>query len=189
MNPYTPTPPEISRSRQSVETWFTRTAPLIQWAGFEAPVGRVYIAASANGLCILDFGVEQTAFLNRLDPLARTEQDDLPIYVRQLQEYFEKARSQFDLPIDLSTITPFQRSVLQVAQSIPAGQVWTYGQVAKVIGRPKASRAVGQALGSNPIPIVVPCHRVIASDGSLTGYSAGGGIATKKWLLQMEGAL
>jgi methylated-DNA-[protein]-cysteine S-methyltransferase len=80
-------------------------------------------------------------------------------------------------------------SVLQTARRIPMGSVWTYGQVARTIGQPKASRAVGQALGRNPIPIVIPCHRVVAADGGLGGYSGGGGLESKRLLLRLEGAL
>jgi methylated-DNA-[protein]-cysteine S-methyltransferase len=79
--------------------------------------------------------------------------------------------------------------VLQAVRTIPAGTVWTYGQMARAIGKPQASRAVGQALGRNPVPVVVPCHRVIAGDGSLGGYSGGGGLASKRLLLDLEGAL
>jgi methylated-DNA-[protein]-cysteine S-methyltransferase len=78
---------------------------------------------------------------------------------------------------------------LQAVRTIPAGTVWTYGQMARAIGNPRASQAVGQALGRNPVPVVIPCHRVIASDGSLGGYSGGGGLASKRLLLNLEGAL
>ncbi len=186
---FAPTQNEIHQSRQGIAGWFKKAAPLLQWSEVESPVGRIYFAVSKLGLHSLDFGLSQEQFIARLDPLARTEQDDLKAFTQQLQEYFEKRRSQFDLPVDFSRVTPFQRSVLDVALAIPAGEVWTYGQVAQHIGRPSASRAVGQALGSNPVPIVVPCHRVIASNGKLTGYSAGAGVASKKWLLQFEGAL
>lgn len=107
----------------------------------------------------------------------------------QLREYFAGKRSRFDLPIDLSSLTPFQRQVLAVTQKIPAGQTWSYQQVAKNMARPKSSRPVGQALGHNPIPIIIPCHRVVASDGTLGGYSGGSGLKAKRWLLQHEGAL
>ncbi|MBZ0296414.1 MAG: methylated-DNA--[protein]-cysteine S-methyltransferase [Anaerolineae bacterium] len=189
MTNYTPTPTEVSQSRQQVLAWFARTAPLIRWTQTQSPVGTIYLAVNEHGLCSLDFGISLEDFLNRLDPLAQTEEHDLADYTAQLQEYFSGKRRTFDLPVDLSGMTAFQRSVLQTALNIPAGEVWTYGQVARMIGRPKASRAVGQALGSNPVPIIIPCHRVIASSGKLTGYSAGAGIASKKWLLQMEGAL
>jgi methylated-DNA-[protein]-cysteine S-methyltransferase len=174
-----------------VARWFAQTAPLIQWDSIESPLGSLYVAASAQGLYSVDFGVSQTDFLNRLDPLARTERDAaaLAAITEQLQSYFTGACQRFDLPVDLGRLTPFQRSVLQTARHIPPGSLWTYGQVARAIGKPKASRAVGQALGRNPVPIVVPCHRVIASDGGLGGYSGGGGLASKRFLLNLEGAL
>jgi methylated-DNA-[protein]-cysteine S-methyltransferase len=107
----------------------------------------------------------------------------------QLREYFAGDRSNFNLPVDISQLTPFQRSVLDVACRIAPGQVWTYHRVAQELGRPRSSRPVGGALARNPIPIVIPCHRVIASDGSLGGYSGGSGLEAKRWLLQLEGAL
>ena len=90
--------------------------------------------------------------------------------------------------IDLRDSTQFQRKVLEAAVAVPPGFVATYGEIAARIGKPKSSRAVGQALARNPIPIVVPCHRVVAADGSLTGYSGAGGIETKASLLRLEGA-
>jgi methylated-DNA-[protein]-cysteine S-methyltransferase len=108
--------------------------------------------------------------------------------MRQVREYLDGKRTKFDLPLDMTTMTDFQRQVLSAALKIPRGKWLTYGEVAKAIGRPQASRAVGQALGHNPVPIVIPCHRVLGSDGSLHGYSGGGGIQTKAWLLQLEGA-
>jgi methylated-DNA-[protein]-cysteine S-methyltransferase len=134
--------------------------------------------------------MDQTDFLSRLDPLARTERNPVALKgtAEQLQEYFAGSRKRFDLPLDLTRLTSFQLSVLQTARRIPLGSVWTYGQVARTIGKPKASRAVGQALGRNPIPIVIPCHRVVASDGSLCGYGGGGGLESKRLLLQLERA-
>ena len=142
-------------------------------------------------MCKLDFGVNQADFLSRLDPLARTERNPVALepIAAQLRAYFADARTEFDVSLDLDRLTPFQRSVLMTARRIPPGTVWTYGQVAQTIGKPRASRAVGQALGRNPMPIVIPCHRVVASDGGLGGYSGGGGLASKRWLLRLEGAL
>ncbi|NIL95766.1 MAG: methylated-DNA--[protein]-cysteine S-methyltransferase, partial [Planctomycetales bacterium] len=100
--------------------------------------------------------------------------------------YLEGSRLTFDLPLDLRRVTDFQRQVLQAAAGVPRGQVTTYGEIARQIGKPNAARAVGQALGRNPVPIVIPCHRVIAADGSLRGYSGGGGIRSKAKLLQLE---
>lgn len=186
-------PPEaaVTQSRRRVARWFAGTAPLIQWDVIESPLGPLYIATSDRGLCNVDFGVSQTAFLNHLNPLARTERNPaaLATVAAQLQAYFAGDRPQFDVALDLERTTPFQRTVLQTARRIPPGAVWTYGQVARAIGKPKASRAVGQALGRNPVPIVVPCHRVIASDGGLGGYSGGGGLESKQLLLRLEGAL
>jgi methylated-DNA-[protein]-cysteine S-methyltransferase len=108
--------------------------------------------------------------------------------LRQVQEYLDGKRTRFDLALDMSTMSEFQRRVLSIALKIPRGKYLTYGDVAKAIGKPQSSRAVGQALGHNPVPIVIPCHRVLGSDGSLHGYSGGGGIRTKAWLLRLEGA-
>jgi O-6-methylguanine DNA methyltransferase len=181
----------VAESRRRVEAWFAQTAPLLQWDVIDSPLGPLFIAASERGLCHVDFGVGQADFLRGLDPLARTEQSTpaLAPIAEQLQAYFAGERTGFDVELDLSRLTPFQLSVLQAARRIPAGSVWTYGQVARSIGKPKASRAVGQALGRNPVPIVIPCHRAVASDGSLGGYSGGGGLDSKRWLLHLEGVM
>lgn len=186
-----PTQSEIQASRQHVLEWFVKSAPLVEWAAMDSPLGTLYLAKNVAGLCSLDFGTDESTFVEHLDPLARTARvtDALAPVMRQLEQYFAGKRHQFEVRVDLSRMTAFQRDVLDTAQTIPAGRVWTYGQVAQHIGKPKASRAVGQALGSNPIPIIVPCHRVIGSNGQMTGYSGGGGIADKKWLLRLEGAL
>ena len=97
----------------------------------------------------------------------------------QIKDYLNGERTNFEIPIDLSSLTNFQRQVLLATLQIPRGQIVTYGEIARRIGNPKSMRAVGQALGRNPIPIVIPCHRVIASNGSLGGYSGGGGLETK----------
>lgn len=102
---------------------------------------------------------------------------------RQLTEYFEGRRRHFDLALEPNG-TPFQLSVLEALRDIPYGTTATYGEVARRIGRPQAARAVGAANGRNPLPIVIPCHRVVGSDGDLTGF--GGGVATKKALLELE---
>jgi methylated-DNA-[protein]-cysteine S-methyltransferase len=106
--------------------------------------------------------------------------------VTQFQEYFAGERDRFDLPLALRG-TPFQRDVWAVLQSIPFGQTRSYGEVARALGKPGASRAVGTANAANHLPVVVPCHRVIGADGGLTGF--GGGLEAKRWLLRHEGAL
>ncbi|KRV49184.1 cysteine methyltransferase [Wenjunlia vitaminophila] len=105
---------------------------------------------------------------------------------RQLEEYFDGRRDTFDLPLKLCG-TPFQQRVWAALVEIPYGRIWTYGELADHIGRPTAARAVGLANGKNPISVIVPCHRVVGADGSLTGY--GGGLARKRALLEHEGAL
>jgi O-6-methylguanine DNA methyltransferase len=105
---------------------------------------------------------------------------------RQLAEYLEGKRRVFDLPLRLEG-SDFQKAVWEAVARIPYGQTASYGEIALIVGRPKASRAVGAANGANPIPIVIPCHRVIGSDGSLTGY--GGGLALKSRFLALEGIL
>ncbi len=180
------------RSRRHVREWFERTAPLIEWDVLaESPLGPIYVAASSEGLCSVDFGVTQAAFLDKLDRLARTRRNSagLEQITGQLREYFAGRRQRFDLPLDLARLTPFHRSVLQTIRSIPTGSTWTYGQVAQALGKPGAGRAVGQALGRNPVPIVIPCHRVVAGNGQLGGYSGGGGLDSKRLLLHLEGAL
>ena len=186
-----PDPAALAKSRQRVQNWFIQTAPLVQWDVIESPLGPLYLAASERGLCSVDFGVEEETFLSRLDALARLERGarSLAEVEQQLEEYFSGRRRRFEVPVDLSKITPFQQSVLRITASIQSGTVWTYRQVAVAMGNPKASRPVGSALAHNPVPIVVPCHRVIASDGSLGGYSAGAGLESKRKLLKMEGAL
>jgi methylated-DNA-[protein]-cysteine S-methyltransferase len=186
-------PPEaaVSKSRMSVKRWYSETAPLIQWGEMSSPLGKLFVAVNARGLCALDFGRRESDFLQRLDPQARLEKNPKAVQrvTNQLLEYFARDRTKFDLPIDLSVVTPFQRDVLAIACRIAPGRVWTYHRVAEAMGRPKSSRPVGQALARNPVPIIIPCHRVIASDGTLGGYSGGSGLKAKRWLLRLEGAL
>jgi methylated-DNA-[protein]-cysteine S-methyltransferase len=107
--------------------------------------------------------------------------------VNQFHEYLSGQRKTFDLPLDWGNIRGFQRDVLSVTFEIPYGNFLTYGQIAQMLNKPAASRAVGGALARNPLPILIPCHRVIASDRKLTGFSAAAGVITKKWLLELEG--
>jgi methylated-DNA-[protein]-cysteine S-methyltransferase len=112
--------------------------------------------------------------------------DNLREAVRQLTEYFDRKREVFDLPLDFDGMTtPFQDEVYERLIGIEYGQVVSYGQVARDIEKPDMARAVGQAVGANPIPIIVPCHRVVASDGRLTGFA--GGLKAKVGLLKLEG--
>ena len=155
-------------------------------------VGPLWVAVTDRGLAAVEFGSSESAFAEhlrrrlRLQPVRSAERTVEAR--RQLASYLRGERTRFALAVDLRQLTPFQRRVLSEAQRIRRGQVRTYSDVARRIGRPRSARAVGQALGSNPIPIVIPCHRVLASDGSLGGYSGRGGIRTKLQLLRLEGA-
>ncbi len=138
---------------------------------------------SPDGVRRIEFGALPTG--HHTDPPADWP-PSLLAAIRQLEEYFDKSRQSFDLPLDFSdTLTEFQRSVYDRLLQIEYGHVVSYGQIAKDVGKPDMARAVGQAVGANPLPIVVPCHRVVASDGSLTGF--GGGLRAKAALLKLEG--
>jgi methylated-DNA-[protein]-cysteine S-methyltransferase len=157
-----------------------------------SPIGPVCVAASDRGVVALDFGIDEQEFVRRLEQRTRAgvrrSSERVRSAMRQVQEYLSGARMRFDLALDLTRASAFQQQVLREAQAIPRGQTRTYHQVARTIGKPRAARAVGQALGHNPVPLIIPCHRVLGSDGSLHGYSGGGGLRTKAWLLQLEGA-
>jgi len=148
---------------------------------FESPVGTLLLAGDANGLRLVSFESSKHA----VPPPADWRQDKTPFgeVIRQLQAYFRGELKEFDLPLALGG-TEFQLRVWNSLRTIPYGETISYGQLAERIGNPKAVRAVGLANGSNPIPIIIPCHRVIGSDGSLTGF--GGGLSTKKMLLELE---
>lgn len=155
----------------------------------DTPVGPLLLAASSRGLCAVSFGSSLDDFLRRVErrgfrPAPSPER--VQEAVTQLREYFAGRRRRFDMAVDLAGQTPFQRQVLEATARVPAGSVASYGEIARAIGRPRATRAVGSALGQNPVPIVVPCHRIIGSDGGLRGY--GGGLDIKEKLLRLEGA-
>lgn len=147
----------------------------------ETPIGELLLAGDAEALSTVGF--PQGAM--RRDPESDWIYNEAPFkdVSRQLLEYFDGTRKSFDVPLALSG-TEFQVSVLEALQAIPYGETTSYGAIAKQIGRPKAVRAVGAANGRNPIPIIVPCHRVIGSGGDLTGF--GGGLDTKAELLRLE---
>jgi methylated-DNA-[protein]-cysteine S-methyltransferase len=107
---------------------------------------------------------------------------------RQLQDYLAGKRVEFELSIDWSVLTPFQQKALRATCAIPAGETRTYNQIAGQIGHPRAARAVGRAEATNPLPLVIPCHRVVGTDGKLHGYGFGHGLETKTWLQKMERA-
>lgn len=163
---------------------------MIRWTEFETPFGSTFLAATARGLVRVDWGVEDAGAaaedLTADFPLwgVRRDADELGGVMDEILEYFAGERRSFDVTVDLTGLTSFQQSVLEATAEIPFGETVTYGRIAERLDKPNASRAVGSALGRNPVPIVVPCHRVIRSDGSLGGYTAGTGY--KEQLLELE---
>jgi O-6-methylguanine DNA methyltransferase len=158
----------------------------------DSPVGPVWIAATEVGICAAGLGTGQPdrffAWLSRHITPEPPREDLAPLTpaLTQLREYFSRVRHEFDLPLDVRG-TDFQKAVWGELVRIPYGATTSYGDIARRIGRPKAARAVGAAIGANPLPILIPCHRVVGADGSLTGY--GGGLEVKASLLRLEGAL
>jgi len=156
----------------------------------ESPVGDLLIVVTDDGVADISYLAsrgreERFAELEERGILA-TERSALVEPVReQLREYFARHRSHFTLPVDLYGVTPFTRSVLNATIQVPFGQVMTYQNIADRIGKPKATRAVGNALGRNPVPVIVPCHRVVRADGSMGLYT--GGAHIKQVLLEIEG--
>lgn len=158
----------------------------------QSPLGPITIAATSLGLAGLWFAGQRhlPPELAGISGYASwPEQADHPVLqqtTQQLAEYFAGQRSSFDLPLDLAYGTEFQQSVWQALMAIPPGRTMSYGEVSARIGRPAAVRAVGAAIGRNPVSIVVPCHRVLGGAGQLTGYA--GGLERKTALLKLEGA-
>ena len=147
----------------------------------DTPIGELLLAGDDDALCLVGFPEGSM----RRDPEADWIYNEKPFVAarQQLTEYFAGERRAFDLPLKLSG-TEFQMSVLHALQQIPYGETTSYAEIAERVGRPKAVRAVGAANGRNPIPIIVPCHRVVGSHGDLTGF--GGGLDTKEALLRLE---
>ena len=164
---------------------------------FTSTIGPLFLAASVRGLVALEFDArlpgQQTIRPNPRDLRAETKgvrfeesARAMRPYIRELEEYFAGQRRAFTFAIDLRG-TDFQRACWQALLAIPYGETRSYGDIARSVGRPQSFRAVGMANNRNPVAIVVPCHRVIASDGTLCGY--GGGLDVKRKLLELEGAL
>jgi methylated-DNA-[protein]-cysteine S-methyltransferase len=153
------------------------------FAHANSPVGPLYLAASAKGLVRLEFEGRMMKMDARIE--LRESNEALAPYLRELEEYFAGERRDFSMPLDLRG-TEFQLACWRALISIPYGETRSYGDIARTIGHPQAFRAVGMSNNRNPVAIVVPCHRVIASGGSLCGY--GGGLDIKRMLLDLEHA-
>ncbi len=164
----------------------------VSYSAADSPFGTLLVASTARGLVRVAFPEEAIdgvleGIARRLSPRIVEARGALDPVRRELEEYFAGRRRRFGVALDWSLIGPFGRRVLGVTSEIPYGGVLSYAEVAAEAGSPRGFRAAGNALGSNPIPIVIPCHRVLRSGGALGGY--GGGLERKRWLLELEGAL
>jgi methylated-DNA-[protein]-cysteine S-methyltransferase len=164
------------------------------WIGeiTDTPLGEIWVACSAAGVTAVNLWGNRTQFEAQVRQLTGHE----PVYepeqvadaARQLRQYLQKERTVFELPIDWSVMKPFQAKAMRAVWAVAYGRLTTYKEIAVEIGQPTAVRAVGRANGTNPMPIIIPCHRVLGADGKLHGYSAPGGLETKAWLLRLEGS-
>jgi methylated-DNA-[protein]-cysteine S-methyltransferase len=152
----------------------------------DSPVGVLHVAATDRGLCRISYWGEGWEDTLARQFGVRVLRSPLENVRRELDEYFEGKRREFDLPLDLR-VAPFHADVLRELARVPYGHTETYGALAARAGRPRAARAVGTVMNRNPIPIVLPCHRIVGANGALTGYA--GGLDVKRHLLQLEGAM
>ena len=156
------------------------------------PLGDLRFAVSTLGLVAIEWTQSQSRlddYLRRLKAAVEPNQKVTRPYAKELVEYLKGKRRSFTVAIDWSTLRPFQLKTLKAVYAIPYGETRTYAESALEIGHPNAYRAVGRANATNPIPLVIPCHRVIGKDGKLHGYGGGDGLPTKEWLLKMEGVM
>jgi methylated-DNA-[protein]-cysteine S-methyltransferase len=163
-----------------------RTHAIRACTRYDSPLGTMLLAATDTGLA----GVWFVGQRHGPDSAGWNEDEDHPVLrqaAAQLAEYFAGTRTHFDLPLDLQAGTPFQQDVWDALLAIPRGGTTSYAELARRLGRPQAARAIGAAVGRNPVSIIVPCHRVLGTGGSLTGYA--GGLERKTALLTLEGAL
>ena len=159
----------------------------------KTPLGRFWLAVSNLGLVAVEWGQTRAEFDAYLSKRFKRAVEYDPEHVRkaatQLKEYLSGQRRAFTLVIDWTVLRQFQQLVLHATFEIPYGETRTYKEIAGHIGRPRAARAVGRAEATNPMPLILPCHRVIGMDGKLHGYGMAEGLKTKAWLLKLEGAM
>jgi methylated-DNA-[protein]-cysteine S-methyltransferase len=188
-------PPLDSDAAAAAAARFAATAGAdVSYAVIDSPVGRLVAAGTPRGLARLAYvddsgGLDAVldALAARLSPRILEAPARLDSVARELDEYFAGRRTAFELPVDWALVAPFGRRVLRATAAIPFGATASYAEVAASAGSPRGSRAAGNALGSNPVPIVVPCHRVLRTGGALGGYT--GGLHRKEALLRIEGVL
>jgi methylated-DNA-[protein]-cysteine S-methyltransferase len=147
---------------------------------FKSPVGLIRVTESNGKVTSIDLAVSGSKETTSANPTLLQAK-------KEINSYFVGTLTKFTMPVDLTKGTPFQRAVWKEISKIKFGQVKTYADIARAIGKPLAARAVGGAVGSNPIPLVIGCHRVLGSSGKITGYSGGKGLPTKRILLKLEG--
>jgi O-6-methylguanine DNA methyltransferase len=154
------------------------------------PLDTLWVAVTETGLAAIAFCQSQADFTDWLTRHGRQpivyDEERTSQACQQLREYLAGTRAAFDLPLDLSLMNAFQAQVLQATLAIPYGSTSTYSALAEQIGRPRAARAIGRAEATNPLPLVIPCHRVGGKDGNLRGYGSPKGIEHKAWLLELE---
>jgi methylated-DNA-[protein]-cysteine S-methyltransferase len=180
----------VTRARDRLRTALDRAGhPPIRFGVLSSPVGQLFVGVTEQGVCDVTFGqTSERRYRERLlsrSPEVRRDDEGVAEIRAQLEAYFAGELTRFALAVDLRQVTPFTQKVLRAARAIEFGQVTSYGRLATRIGSPGASRAVGGALGRNPIPIIIPCHRVLAAGGRLGGFT--GGLGTKRTLLRHEG--
>jgi methylated-DNA-[protein]-cysteine S-methyltransferase len=164
----------------------------VAYGTMDSPIGTLLLATTDKGLVRISFpteteGVVLDELARRLSPRVLKAPRKVAAVAKELDQYFAGRRKVFEVPLDWSLVGPYARKVLKATARIPFGKVSTYREVAGKAGNPAASRAAGNALGSNPIPVVVPCHRVLRTGGGLGGY--GGGLDVKEHLLRLEGVI
>jgi methylated-DNA-[protein]-cysteine S-methyltransferase len=155
----------------------------------KTPIGTIWVAAGQQGVVAVQIGGTEGVFywglVARFGVSASPRQARLEIS-EQIEAYLQGKRKFFDVAINWDVLSPFQRKVLGAVSNIPYGERRSYGQIAAQLGIPGAPRAVGRANATNPMPLLIPCHRLVGADGSLCGYGSGEGIPTKRWLLALE---
>lgn len=159
------------------------TTPRVGLLTIDSPLGRIALQSEGSAVTRLEIATDGVLSTDGLPDSPTTV---LTRAASQLAEYFSGKRKDFTVPVSV-TGTPFQEAIWKQLSEIPFGAVRGYGELGRATGRPTAGRAVGGAVGANPVPLLIPCHRVLASDARITGYSAGNGIPTKVWLLDHEG--
>ncbi|MDT8306969.1 MAG: methylated-DNA--[protein]-cysteine S-methyltransferase [Anaerolineae bacterium] len=165
------------------------SSPIWIGTGEQERLGPIWVALSSAGLVAVLMKGTEAALRRHLAPAeAVINQERTVEAISQIVAYLNGERREFDLPIDWSVLASFHSRVLRIVHAIPYGQTRTYGEIANELGMTNGARAVGRANATNPIPLVIPCHRVVGSDGRLHGYGGPGGVTTKAWLLQLEGS-